>query len=75
MKKMNCKVQSSGATSEMKSPYLKPDIRVIRMEMESMICVSGKIGDWKLDNDTSDGDDWSDSENPNNAKVQNPWNN
>lgn len=56
-----------------KKIYQKPEIEVIAVKTENMICVSGKIGDWKLDEDTSDDDDWSDQGSSDNAKSRNLW--
>lgn len=43
-----------------KKIYQKPEIEIINMETNHIICISGKIEDWKLDNDESDNDEWSD---------------
>ena len=67
---MEIKISESGKMK--KKIYQKPEIEVIAVKTENMICVSGKIGNWKLDEDTSD-DDWSDHGSSNNAKSRNLW--
>ncbi|WP_028896273.1 hypothetical protein [Prevotella sp. HUN102] len=48
-----------------KKKYQRPQIDVVQVECSNIICTSpqtGKIEDWKLDNDDSGSDDWGSDE-------------
>jgi len=45
-----------------KKEYQKPELKIVAVESNEMLCVSGNINDWKLDNDDSGSDDWGSDE-------------
>ena len=48
-----------------KRMYQTPKIETIVLSAENMLCVSGGIKGWKLQQYTSDDDDWSDAQSSN----------